>query len=125
MNKLIQQLIKFGLVGGIAFVIDYGLLYACTEWLGIYYMISSVISFSVSVVFNYVASILWVFDIDSKKSKTRNFILFILFSLIGLGINQIIMWLGVELDYYYMVVKLAATAVVMVFNFITRKMFLE
>lgn len=31
MKKLINQLIKFGIVGGIAFVIDYGLLYICTE----------------------------------------------------------------------------------------------
>lgn len=125
MNKLVQQLLKFGVVGGVAFVIDYGLLYICTEWFGIYYLISSVISFSISVVFNYVASVIWVFDIDKGKSKSKNFILFIIFSVIGLVINQIIMWLGVHFDYYYMFVKLIATAIVMVFNFITRKIFLE
>ncbi|MEF2616344.1 GtrA family protein [Faecalibacillus faecis] len=126
MRKLINQLLKFGLVGGIAFLIDYGLLFICTEWFGIYYFISSIISFSVSVIFNYIASVLWVFDVDQEKSKTKNFIIFIALSIVGLGINQIIMYYGVEvLNLYYMLIKLIATFIVMIFNFITRKMFLE
>ncbi|WP_173445773.1 GtrA family protein [Absicoccus porci] len=126
MKKLIKQLFRFGIVGGIAFLIDYSILFICTEYLGIYYLISSFISFTVSTVFNYIASVRWVFDVDQKKSQRRNFVLFIVFSVIGLGINQCIMWFGVEkLDLYYMLVKIGATAIVMVFNFVTRKMFLE
>lgn len=126
MKNLIKQLFRFGIVGGIAFLIDYSVLFVCTEYLGIYYLISSFISFTVSTVFNYIASVRWVFDVDQKKSQKRNFVLFIVFSVIGLGINQCIMWFGVEkLDLYYMLVKIGATAIVMVFNFVTRKMFLE
>lgn len=126
MKKLIKQLFRFGIVGGIAFLIDYSILFICTEYLGIYYLISSFISFTVSTVFNYIASVRWVFDVDQKKSQRRNFVLFIVFSVIGLGINQCIMWFGVEkIDLYYMLVKIGATAIVMVFNFVTRKMFLE
>ena len=126
MKKLIKQLFRFGIVGGIAFLIDYSVLFICTEYLGIYYLISSFISFTVSTVFNYIASVRWVFDVDQKKSQRRNFVLFIVFSVIGLGINQCIMWFGVEkLDLYYMLVKIGETAIVMVFNFVTRKMFLE
>ena len=126
MKNLFKQLFRFGIVGGIAFLIDYSVLFICTEYLGIYYLISSFISFTVSTVFNYIASVRWVFDVDQKKSQRRNFALFIVFSVIGLGINQCIMWFGVEkLDLYYMLVKIGATAIVMVFNFVTRKMFLE
>lgn len=126
MKKLINQILKFGVVGGIAFIIDYSVLFICTEFFGIYYLISSLISFSVSTVFNYIASIKWVFDVNQKKSQKKNFILFIVFSVIGLGLNQLIMWFGVDmLHIYYMLVKIGVTAIVMVFNFITRKMFLE
>lgn len=126
MKKLIKQILKFGIVGGTAFIIDYALLYICTEYLGIYYFISSIISFSVSTIFNYIASIYWVFDVNKEKSQSRNFILFVGLSIVGLGINQLIMWFGVEqLHIYYMIVKIGATAIVMVFNFITRKLFLE
>ena len=126
MKNLIKQLFRFAIVGGIAFLIDYSVLFICTEYLGIYYLISSFISFTVSTVFNYIASVHWVFDVDQKKSQRRNFVLFIVFSVIGLGINQCIMWFGVEkLDLYYMLVKIGATVIVMVFNLIKRKMFLE
>ena len=46
--------------------------------------------------------------------------------MIGLGINQLIMYVGVEIFHiYYMFTKIFATAVVMVYNFITRKIFIE
>ena len=126
MKKLIKQFLRFGIVGGTAFIIDYALLYICTEYLGIYYFISSIISFSISTIFNYIASIYWVFDVNKEKSQSKNFVLFVGLSIVGLGINQLIMWFGVEqLHVYYMIVKIGATAIVMVFNFITRKMFLE
>ena len=126
MKKLFQQIARFGVIGVLAFVIDYGFLYAFTEWLGIHYLISSVLSFSISVIFNYIASLLGGFDVKQETSKTRNFILFIVFSEIGLGINQLVMWLGVEsLGLHYMLVKIFATAVVMVWNFVTRKKMLE
>lgn len=84
------------------------------------------IAFSVSVVFNYILSIKWVFDVDKEKSKSKNFILFIIFSIIGLILTEVIMHVGVKmLDFNYLIVKIVATAIVMVFNFITRKIFLE
>lgn len=126
MKNLVNQLFKFGIVGGVAFVIDYFILYACTEWLSIYYLVSSFISFSISTIFNYIASVKWVFDVDDSKSKKKNFIVFIIFSILGLLLNQVIMWFGVDiLHIYFMIVKIGATAIVMVFNFITRKLFLE
>ena len=84
------------------------------------------IAFSVSVVFNYILSVKWVFDVDKEKSKSKYFILFIIFSIIGLILTEVIMHVGVKmLDFNYLIVKIVATAIVMVFNFITRKIFLE
>lgn len=117
---------KFGVVGFTCFFIDYFVLYAVTEFLGINYLISSGISFSVSVIINYILSIKFVFETKQNANRINEFILFVVLSLIGLGINQIIMWLSVEkLSIYYMLGKILATAIVMVYNFITRKIFLE
>lgn len=127
MKNLFKQILKFGLVGIIATLIDYILLYILTEFFNIYYLISSIISFSVSVIFNYIASVKWVFDVDKEKnSKLKELIVFIILSVIGLGINQAIMWLLSEkIQLYYMISKIFATAVVMCWNFVTRKLFLE
>mgnify|MGYP000327920179 CR=1 FL=1 len=124
-NKLLNQILKFGLVGGTAFVIDYVLLYFCTEFLHIHYLISSIISFTVSVIFNYILSIKWVFDVKNKQD-VKDFVIFIILSVIGLGINSLIMYVMVEkFGVYYMLSKIVSTAVVMVYNFITRKIFVE
>ncbi len=124
-KKIIKQILKFGVVGGLAFVIDYALLYLLTEFLNIHYLVSSIISFSVSVIFNYILSIKWVFDVN-KKQDVKEFIIFIVLSIIGLGINSLIMYIMVDLmNVYYMASKIVATAVVMVYNFITRKIFIE
>lgn len=124
-KKIIKQILKFGVVGGLAFVIDYALLYSLTEFLNIHYLVSSIISFSVSVIFNYILSIKWVFDVN-KKQDIKEFIIFIVLSIIGLGINSLIMYIMVDLmKVYYMASKIVATAVVMVYNFITRKIFIE
>ncbi len=125
-QKLISQVMRFGVVGGIAFAIDYSVLFILTDIVGIYYLVSSCVAFSVSVIFNYIASILWVFDVDKNKDSKKMFCVFLFLSIIGLGINQIIMWIGVEyISLYYMLVKIGATAIDMVYNFITRKIFME
>ncbi|MBO6265886.1 MAG: GtrA family protein, partial [Acidaminococcaceae bacterium] len=46
----LYEIIRFALVGGASFVVDYALLYICTERLGIHYLYSAAISFTVSVI---------------------------------------------------------------------------
>jgi putative flippase GtrA len=126
MKKLIEQIMKFGVVGFLCFFIDYFVLFAVTEFLGIDYLISSAISFSVSVIVNYILSITFVFSTKKDANKAKEFILFVVLSLVGLLINQVIMWVSVEkMAIYYLIAKIGATAIVMVYNFITRKIFLE
>ena len=126
MEKIIKQIFKFGIVGGICFLIDYIILFICTDIFNIYYLISSIISFTISTIFNYILSVKWVFNVKRQNEKKKKFIIFVTFSVIGLILNQIIMWFGVEiLSIYYMITKIISTIIVMVFNFITRKIFLE
>ncbi len=125
-NKLLTQMFRFLLVGGLAFVIDYGVLVFCKEVLNIPVLISAAIAFTISVIANYILSVKWVFDVDKEKSKKKNFIIFIIFSIIGLGLTELIMWFGTDIvKISYLIVKIIATAIVMVFNFVTRKLFLE
>lgn len=126
MRKLIEQVMKFGVVGVIAFVIDYGLMVVLTELFGVNYLISATVSFVVSVTFNYFASMRYVFTHKEGMSRRREFVIFVVLSVIGLVINDVLMWLGTGLlGISYLITKIFATAVVMVWNFVTRKKFLD
>lgn len=125
-NDLFQQIFKFGIVGGIATAIDWIIYYIVVNFLNIPPLIGNILSFSVSVIYNYTASVKWVFHVNEEKSKKRMFVEFMVFSILGLLLTELLLWVGIDiLGQDKMLVKIIATAIVMVFNFITRKLFLE
>lgn len=127
MKKIIEQIFKFGIVGIIAAIIDFGILFILTTFLDTYYLLSAAIAYILSTVFNYIASMQYVFVSKFDKSeKNKEFFIFVILSVIGLAINELIMWFFVEeFSLHYILSKVIATIIVMVWNFITRKMFLE
>lgn len=124
-KKLILQFIKFGIVGLVATLIDFGVLTLLKEIAYIDVLVASAISFSVSVIANYILSMLFVFK-SAQNNKIKEFIIFVALSFGGLLLNQFIMWIGTEfVSAYYLWVKGFATLFVPIYNFITRKLFLE
>lgn len=150
MKKLIEQIMKFGVVGFLCFFIDYmvglvvlhmvlklGLFGESSFSMGS--QIGSALGFTVSVIVNYILSFKFVFERKEDMNRKAEFVIFVILSVIGLGLNQVIMWictvpvyqniewmqqlLGYSLA--YTAAKVVATAIVMVYNFITRKIFLE
>lgn len=107
-------------------MIDFGVLWLLVEIAGMNYLLSNCLSFTASVIYNYILSTRWVFDAKENKNKGKEIFVFVLLSVIGLGINQAIMWLCVEnVEIDYTISKIVATVIVMIYNFITRKQFLE
>lgn len=129
MRKLFEQLLRFGVVGFTAFGIDYGVLMLLSQGFGVDPVLSAGISFCVALVFNYFASMRFVFSHRDGMSRKREFIIFLILSAIGLGINQFIMWQGVEIlgDSAAVVsaLKIFSTTVVMIWNFLSRKKWLD
>lgn len=128
-SRKMEELVRFCLVGGICFLVDYGLLYVCTEHFGIYYLYSSAIAFSVSVVLNYWLCLRFVFS-GAKASQGSGFAsqtagqaaLFIGSSIAGLGLNQLCMWLFVSWGgIHYMLAKILATIVVTAWNYVMKR----
>ena len=122
-KKIERQLLYFLVIGTLAFIIDYTFLIIFKELCHFNVYVSSILSFCISVIFNYYYSLKYVFV--AKKNK-KNFIIFLISSIIGVLLTELIMYIGVDLlKTSYLIVKIIATAVVMVFNFISRKILFE
>ncbi len=129
---------KFGIVGVIAFIIDWGILNILVGAFHMHNVLAATISFIISLIFNYVASMKMVFKHREDMARWMEIVIFVVGAVIGLFMNDAIIWIstyGMNHDAYvsqsaeYLirtnVGKLIATAVVMVWNFVTRKWLLD
>jgi len=123
-NWLIQ-LFRYCFVGGFAFLVDYGLLYALTEFCGCHYIVSATISFIAGLIVNYLLSTWWIFRKSKLKNKAAEFTIFALIGVVGLILNNVLLYVFTDLlGIYYMISKLITTALVMIWNFAGRKIIL-
>ena len=113
-------------MGLISFGIDWGMLIALVELFHLDFLMSTTVSFTTSVVVNYWLSMKYVFAHKEGMSRRREFIIFVVLSVIGLALNDgIVLALNAGLGLEANIAKICATALVMVYNFVTRKIFLE
>ena len=139
MKNLMEQILKFGVVGFVCFLIDFGITTGFTNFFGVHYLISKFLGFVISAVVNYILSIKFVFTKKKEMDKKKEFTVFIILSSFGLLINEVVMYVCMDGIYVNngflqeavtreMMVSLSsivATGIVMVYNFISRKLFLE
>lgn len=119
---IIRQLVLYGIVGGIAFIADYGTLWFLTEYCHLHYLLSAAIAFILGLVINYVLSTKWVFSDRKYKSKWIEFLFFTFIGIVGLGLNEILIFIvSHNLDKHYMIGKIISTIVVFFWNFFARK----
>ncbi len=123
-DSLIIQLIRYTIVGGLAFAIDFGLLFILTEYIGLFYVLSATLSFIAGLLVNYFISTSWIFK-SVIKNKQIEFTLFALIGVIGLGLNDLLIWIFTEkFHLHYMFSKLVTAVLVYLWNFFGRKYFL-
>ncbi|MBR2678355.1 MAG: GtrA family protein [Bacilli bacterium] len=125
-QKLLIKIVKFVIVGGIATLISGVIFFLCDHFLKMSVLISNTIAFSISVVYNFWASCKYVFDVDKDKNRARIFTEFIVFALLGYFLTEVLLWLMADvMKWNHMLAWVIATVIVMVFNFVTRQIFLE
>ena len=127
------QFFRYLFVGGFAFVVDYGTLMLLVEVFGFNAKLAAVIAFILGLAVNYILSTLWIFKNSKIGNRLAEFAAFALIGVIGLGINELIIWLFDDViaprqplsfipeDKYYLIGKLVSTAIVFIWNFAARK----
>lgn len=138
MNNRLKEILRFILTGGVCTIIEYVALYILKEWLHWGAVAATPVAFLISVVFNYLLCVKWVFP-DAKEGSRKAQLGFLITSGIGFFLNLFIMWaltallgedavlfavLGFQVK-VYMVNKVAATGLVMVWNYFTKRWVLK
>ena len=101
-----KKFVRFAISGGVATLVDIALLYALTEWGGIWYLISSIFSFLVGSITHFSVSRHWVFA-DNNKGFWAQYQSFFVIHLGGLSINLIALYILVEyFSIYYILAKI-------------------
>jgi len=140
MKKLIEQILKFGVVGVVCFLIDFLITMGLSTLLrSVAGMPTGSAALVGAFIVNYLLSMKYVFVRKEDMDRKKEFIIFTILSLIGLVINELIIKVSIDVLYenwtwlknligpttVTAAAKIVATAIVMVYNFITRKIFLE
>lgn len=116
------QLFRYGIVAGFGLVVDVGGLVVLKEVVGWNYLAAATVSFVVALVVNYILSTWWIFKQTRFASRWHDFGLYGLIGLVGLGLNDLLLWLFTGgLGWHYLLSKGVATVLVFGWNFMGRK----
>ena len=117
------QFFRYVFVGGIATVVDWGVLFFLTSSCGVYHLVSAVVSFIAGLITNFVLAKLLVFRAnEARVNATMEFVSYAVIGAVGLGITELIMFaLTNGMNIHYMISKAIATVLVLVWNYIARK----
>ncbi len=117
LSPLFIKFIKFGLVGFSGVFVDFGITYLLKEKLKIQQYVSNALGFVSASSTNYLLNRYWTFH-STDPNISHEYGRFILISMLGLGINTLILWILVtKFKWNFYLSKLCAIGVVTVWNF--------
>ena len=120
------QLLRYGISGFTATLVDFAVLTLLTEHLGEHLLLVwTAIAFISGLLVSYLLSVNWVFDIRRLSSRTAEVSVYLLIGLVGLLLTELLMWLFAnKLGIFYLLSKLIASVMVFLWNFCAKKFIL-
>lgn len=127
-KSLAGQFVRYLFTGGLAFVVDFGLFALCLYVFELHYLLANLVGLVAGLALNYALSVGWVFTACERKlekKKSAEFAVFALVGFVGVGLNELLMFLMVDFfELQEMLSKMAAAIVVLMWNFAGRKLIL-
>jgi len=124
-NQFFVQFVRYFFTGGLAFLVDFGMLVFLTEICGFYYIFSNTISFTLGLLISYTITIFWVFTKSKFSNRKLEFAFFAVIGIIGLVLTNVLLWCCTHVfGIYYLLSKIIATGIVYIWNFLAKKYWL-
>lgn len=123
LKTYVLKFLKFGIVGCLGTLIDFGTTYLCKEIFKLNKFLSNAIGFTLAASCNYILNRVWTWQSTSTEVGIE-YLKFFGVSIVGLGLNTFIIYLLNEkfkLNFWWS--KVLATGVVMLWNFFANNFF--
>lgn len=121
-DNILIQIFRYFIVSGLSLAVDFCTLFILTNFFGFHYLLSGVLSYSIGLVINYFISVAWVFKSRTYEDRRKEFIIFILIGVIGLGVNAFILWLCTDIaGLYYMVSRIISAGIGYAWKYVARR----
>lgn len=125
-NQTVNQASKYFVVGALCTLLDIAVLFILTNYFGLNYILSSIISFTTGSVLNYILCIQWIFDTRVVSNQYKEFLYYLLITGFGLLLNTVVIWIMTEfISLHYLSSKIVAIFITYWWNFGARKYFLH
>lgn len=137
-RKEVVRFVKFAMVGALGAVTDFAVLNVMVQFVGAALIVANTISFTAAVCQNFVLNRYWTFPESRERQAGRQLVQFVVVSLIGLGLNQLVFlsvhhlleptwqqWIANGATAFlisYNFAKLFATGVVLFWNFLANRL---
>ena len=123
LSRFAKQAAKYYAVGASGVLVNLGLLFYLTEYVGLWYFLSYTLAISASITSNFILNKFWTFR-DSINSQ-RTIVMYVKFasvSFLGMGIQLGSVYFLVEsLSVYYMLAALVSISIAGVINFMMNR----
>jgi putative flippase GtrA len=121
-RSALTEFLRYLVVGGLAFLLDFSSLFCLKTYVKLNYLVAAAIAFMIGMAVNYLLSISWVFSKRRLGVPALEFLVFAVIGVIGLGLNELGMYVFVHVaGLHYLLAKILTAAGVLVWNFAARK----
>jgi len=122
-KAFIKQVLKYAIVGALGTVINLSILYLCTDILNIFYILSEIIAFFISVLPNFLINKIWTFRETMGEKIVIKYFEYVIVSLFSLGINLVSLFILVEyFNFWYLFGGIVAIFIGFIFSFIAHNL---
>jgi putative flippase GtrA len=116
----LSTLARYGVVGGLAFLVDYGLTALLVQVLPL--LVANTLGFACANAFNFVLAHFWVFKGGrGARELARAYASVLAISVMGLFLNDLVVWIMIkQLELPLLFGKITAAGLVMLWNYFAR-----
>lgn len=113
-----KRIIRYIFSGGTAAVVNLGLLYILTDFVGLYYIASGILAFCIAVIVSFFMQKKLTFEDHSTENTHKKFLIYIIVAVINLVVNTSLLYFFTDfVGFHYIISQIISSGLVAVWSY--------